>query len=174
MENYDPRNVIDEFKNLPTEEIKKILDERAQPFAVLMQQFQGDFNISTLVRNANIFGAQNVYYIGKKRWDRRGAVGTQNYTRVKYLKEKDLDALQEEFIFIAIEQTEKSIPIETFNWPQEKILMIFGEEGCGITQELLDRCSIHIEITQYGSARSFNAGVASGIAMYDFSKKRNF
>src|ERR1700722_4629062 len=79
------RNVRDDLKSFSTEEIKNKLEKSSFPYAVCFEQWQGDFNMSSGVRNANAFGSREVYYIGKRRWDRRGAVGTQNYTNVKHL-----------------------------------------------------------------------------------------
>lgn len=170
----DERNVQDSFKGIPTDKIKKILKEKAFPYAVLMEQWLGDFNISTLVRNANAFGAQEVFYLGKKRWDRRGAVGTHHYTDVNYLNSlEDLKNLKEIYpTFIGIDNVPSSKSITNFVWPKDSLL-IFGEESQGITEPVLDLCDHLIAIPQYGSVRSLNAGTASGIAMYDLTNKYN-
>ena len=78
-------NVVDEFKDKSTDEIKDILRATSHPFAVLMENWQGDFNIGTMIRNANAFNAKKVFYYGKKRYDRRGAVGTHHYVDLHHL-----------------------------------------------------------------------------------------
>lgn len=167
------RNVCDEFKDIPTEDIKSILEQRSLPYAVCFEQWQGDFNMSSGVRNANAFAAKEVFYIGKKRWDRRGAVGTQNYTSVKYLNSfESLLMLKERYVLIGLDNVEGSCEMESFAWP-ENSLMIFGEESVGITKEVLSICNKVVSIKQYGSVRSLNAAVASGIAMFDYVNKKN-
>jgi tRNA G18 (ribose-2'-O)-methylase SpoU len=169
----DERNVRDEFKNIPTEEIKHILEERSFPYAVCFEQWQGDFNMSSGVRNANAFAAREVFYIGKKRWDRRGAVGTQNYTSVKHLDSlESLAKLKEKYVLIGLDNVEGSGEMESFVWPDNS-LMIFGEESIGITKEVIAICDKLISIKQYGSVRSLNASVASGIAMFDYVNKKS-
>lgn len=164
------RNVRDEFKHIPTEDVKKILTERAFPFAVCFEQWQGDFNFAGGVRNANAFGAKEVFYIGKKRWDRRGAVGTHNYTPVRYMSMDDMLMLKEHYVLIGIDNVAGAVPMNTFVYPKNSML-VFGEEGTGITKEMLALCDHIVAITQYGSVRSLNASVASGITMFDYTNK---
>tara|TARA_R110000824_G_scaffold148920_6_gene318913 strand:- start:2551 stop:3108 length:558 start_codon:yes stop_codon:yes gene_type:complete len=167
------RNVTDEFKTTPTEEIKQTLKDRAHPFAVLMEQWKGDFNFSTLIRNANAFNANEVYYIGKKRWDRRGTVGTHHYTDINYLGDEiegieSYMALKEKYTFVAIENNPVNgcpvHPLNQFKWPKNP-LMIFGEEGDGISWPVLALVDEVVSIPQFGSVRSLNVGTTSGIVM---------
>lgn len=171
MSSEDTRNVIDFYKGWKLEDIKLDLERKRFDYAVLMEQFQGDFNIGTVIRNANIFAAREVFYIGKKHWDRRGAVGSHNYTALKYLASiEDLIALKANYVFIGLDNIDGSVPIESFEWPKNS-LMIFGEESTGITKEVLALCDKVVAISQYGSVRSLNAAVASGISMYDYTNK---
>lgn len=164
-------NVIDEYKGLPVEEIKAKLAAKAFPFAVLMENWQGDYNIGQCIRNANAFGAKEVFYIGRKRYDRRGAVGTYNYTEVRYLSSaEELAALKKQYIFIGIDNINGSVPIENHRH-QDNSLFVFGEEGYGLTSETVKLCDCLLSITQYGSVRSLNAGCASGIVMFDYVNK---
>jgi len=174
MSDSEKRNIVDFYHGWKLEDIKLDLDRRCFPYAALMEQWQGDFNIGGLVRNANAFAAKEVFYIGKKRWDRRGAVGTHNYTAVKYLDSYEaLFEIKNSYVLVGIDNVEGSVPMESFDWPGNT-LMIFGEEGTGITKDVLDMCEKVVAISQYGSVRSLNAAVASGIAMYDYTfKKRN-
>ena len=83
------RNVIDEFKPLSQDEIKKTLKESAFPYAVCFENWISDFNLASGIRNANAFNAREVFYIGIKRIDRRGMCGVHNYTDVKWLPTMD-------------------------------------------------------------------------------------
>jgi len=169
------RNVVDKYKGMSSAEIKSDLKSTAHPFAVLMEHWKGDFNISTMIRNANAFNVKEVFYIGKKRWDKRGAVGTHNYTSINFVNTReDLLPLKELYTFVAIENNHlETQELSNFSWNSLKKppLMIFGEEGSGITEATLKLCEYVIEIPQYGSVRSLNVGTSSGIVMYDYINK---
>ena len=167
------RNVIDRYKNWPTESIRRDLQRTANPFAVCMEHWQGDFNISTLIRNANAFNAKKVYYLGKKKYDRRGTVGTHHYVDLTYLgiSHSSLVELKNEYTFVAIDNnTPDTIELPNFDWISLKKppMMIFGEEGVGLTPEMSNLADYTVEIPQYGSVRSLNVGTSSGIIMYDY------
>jgi len=165
----DNRNVTDKYKEWMDDLIKSDVQQNTFPFAILMEHLQGDFNIGGIVRSANAFGAMGVYYCGKKKWDRRGAVGTHNYTDVQYITSIQSSAknLLNHFTFVALEQCEDSEPMDNFEWP-DRPLIIVGEEGGGLSQEVLDLCTYKVEIPQHGSVRSLNAASAASIAMYDY------
>src|SRR5690606_21352175 len=124
----------------------------------------------TMVRNSNVFGANHVYYYGKRKYDRRGTVGAHHYVDLTFVEDfSDVITLKNEYVFVALENN-VDYPIEnmvTFDWPKNS-LMIFGEEGTGLSKELLDICDHYVSIPQFGSVRSLNCGTASGIAMYDY------
>ena len=140
-----------------------------------MEHWQGDFNISTLIRNSNAFNARRVYYLGKKRFDRRGAVGSHHYVDVVHLDGGycQLVDLKKQYDIVAIDNNvPNTCKLSEFNWLslEKPPLMLFGEEGAGLTEEALNIADYCIEITQHGSVRSLNAGTSSGILMYDFVK----
>tara|TARA_R110002110_G_scaffold141022_4_gene328720 strand:+ start:770 stop:1315 length:546 start_codon:yes stop_codon:yes gene_type:complete len=167
-------NVQDKYKDLTVEEVRRDMRANSHDFAVLMEHWKGDFNISTLIRNANAFNAREVFYLGKKRYDRRGTVGTHHYVDLKFLGTSldDLAKLKKEYTFVGVDNNiDRCVGMEDFHWP-EKTLMIFGEEGQGISTEVLSMCDHIVSISQYGSVRSLNAGTASGIAMYDYLNKK--
>lgn len=169
------RNVVDEFKSLSNEEIIKVVDERSHNFAVMMTQIAGDFNFSSLVRSANFLGAKEIFYYGKKKWDRRGSTGSYLYKKITYLKEFDeLASLKEKYNFIALENNidRKCEDLRNFKWPTNKPnLIIIGEESCGLQDKFLDLCDYFVYISGRGSIRSLNAAVAGSIAMQDLVSK---
>jgi tRNA G18 (ribose-2'-O)-methylase SpoU len=166
------RNVVDRFKALPEQDIKDELAKTAHPFAVCFEHWIGDFNMASGVRNANAFNAKEVFYIGDKKWDKRAAVGVHNYTEVQWLESvEDFMKLQERYTIVGIDNLPgKSISIKGYQWP-ENTLMVFGEEGTGLTTAMQSFCKDIVEIPMFGSVRSLNCGVASGIVMYDFVEK---
>jgi tRNA G18 (ribose-2'-O)-methylase SpoU len=165
------RNVADHLKEKSEEEIRQILRETANPFSVCFEHWIGDFNMATGVRNANGFNAKEIYYIGDKKWDRRGAVGVHNYTEVKWIPSiQELANLWKEYTFVGIDNVPGSVPMSTYEW-SENTMMIFGEEGTGLTPAMQRFCKDIVHIEMFGSVRSFNCGSASAIAMYDFVSK---
>jgi tRNA G18 (ribose-2'-O)-methylase SpoU len=172
-------NVIDKYKNdrltrWTTELVKKDLQQKAFPYAVLMENFAGDFNISSVIRSANAFNAKAVYYLGHKHYDRRGTVGTHHYTDVVHLKNREqiLD-LKREYEIVGIENTvEGAIALGDAEF-SKPVIFILGEEGIGITPETMAICDRFIYIPQFGSVRSLNAAVAGSIIMNDFVTKYN-
>lgn len=165
------RNVIDEFKDLSEDQIKQKLQERSLPFSVLLQHVNGDFNIGTAIRNANNFGAKEIFYFGKKKFDKRGAMGVYNYSPVYFIEKREqLADLKQRYYFVGLENISKSVSIVDYKWKPNS-LMIFGEENSGLTDGILELCEDIVSIPSFGSVRSLNCGTASGIAMYDFVVK---
>jgi len=167
-------NVIDEYKNWEVADIKEDLRSRALPYAVMMQHIKGDYNISTLIRNANAFGAQRVYYYGRRKWDRRGSVGTHHYTDLIHLDDlEDIEYLKNKYHVVGVENNlRRAKDISEFH-AQPNTLFIFGEEGHGIQENILDLCDEIIYVRQRGSVRSLNVGTCSGIIMNDYVTKLN-
>jgi tRNA G18 (ribose-2'-O)-methylase SpoU len=170
-------NVIDKYKwdrltKWTTELIKEDLQKTAFPYAVLMENFAGDFNIGTVIRNANAFNAKEVFYLGMRHYDKRGTVGTHHYTAITHIRSVDeLSALKERYTLVGIENSVSgAVSLGDFKWPSNPLLII-GEEGVGITPQTLALCDHCVYIPQYGSVRSLNAGVASGIVLNDFVTK---
>ena len=164
-------NVADHLKSKTVDEIKQHLKDTAHPFAVAVEHLLGDFNLGTVIRNANAFNAKEVFYIGDKKWDKRAAVGVYNYTEVQWIPTVEhLKKLKEKYVFIGIDNVPGSRSIHNYRWPKNA-LMVFGEEGTGLTLEMQELCEEIVEIPMYGSVRSLNCGTASGIVMYDYVKK---
>lgn len=166
-------NVLDHLKSKTVEEIKEHVSSNTYPVAAAMLHVNGDFNLSTVLRNANFFGFERVYYIGgKKGWDRRGAVGTHHYTPLIHcLDENDFFSKASEggYVPIAIECNIKypMVDLHDFDWPYRPV-MLFGEEQRGLSDSVLERCWKIVTIPPHGSVRSLNVGTSSGIVMYNY------
>lgn len=164
-------NVADKFKDKTVEEIKTELKETAQPFAVCFEHLINDFNMGTAIRNANAFNTREVFYVGNKKWDKRSAVGVYNYTEVTWLETLDqLIKLQDTYVLVGIDNVPGSVPLSTYQW-EPNTLVIFGEEGVGLTPTMRSLCKDIVHIEQYGSVRSLNVGTASGIIMHDLVRQ---
>jgi len=166
-------NVINQYKEWTVAKIKEDLERKSFPYDIMMQHINGDFNISTFIRNGNAFGAREIFYWGKKKWDRRGAVGSHNYKQLTHLSSfEDIQSLKKGRRFIAIDNNieRDSKKLNDFT-PMENDIYVFGEESCGIQKEVLDICDEFVYIPQWGSVRSVNVGTASGIIMQYVSSK---
>lgn len=171
----DNRNVIDPYKYWKTEAIKADLDKKRHNFSILCQNLSNDFNIATVIRNANAFLAKEVIIYGRKRYDRRGTVGVHHYTNFHFVKETDeLNDLlsNNDYHIVGVDNIPKAQNIHTFSWNEEKTtLLVFGQEQTGIDDSLLDFCQDVVYIPQYGSVRSLNVGCASAVVMDDYCRK---
>jgi len=164
----DRRNVTDPYRYWSVEAIRADLASRAHPFHVAIENWEHDMNIGTVVRNANAFGAQAVHVIGRRQWNRRGAMVTDRYCDVRHHPDLDRFATWTEQAGIpvwAVDITARSEPIEASDIPR-RVALRFGQEGPGISNAGLELADRVVHITQYGSTRSVNAGVASGVAMH--------
>lgn len=172
----DSRNIHDALKSLSNEEVCETLAEGRSGLINICLNLLGDFNLATVARNTNWWNAQSMWIVGRKRWDRRGAVGVQNYTDIQY-RADILDSIQElraqGYRIIAAEITEDAVPLTTYAW-QEKSAVIYGEEGAGLSQEVLDLVDDIVYIPGRGSVRSLNVGTTAGVFTYDYSLKRGF
>jgi tRNA G18 (ribose-2'-O)-methylase SpoU len=164
----DSRNVIDEYRYWSREAIIADLDLRRHPFHVAVENWEHDFNIGTVVRNANAFLAAGVHIVGRRRWNRRGAMVTDRYQHEYHHANAAALAswaTAHDLVVVGVDNVAGSVPLERTPLP-ERAMLVFGQEGPGLSPEMVEVASMLVAITQYGSTRSLNAGVASGIAMY--------
>ncbi len=169
----DRRNVVDTYRYWSVDAIVADLDTRRHPFHVAVEPWSSDMNSGTVVRNANAFNAEAVHIIGHRRWNRRGAMVTDRYLHVHH--HPDIAsfvawAADTDLEVIGIDNLAGSVPIEGFALPRRCVL-VFGQEGPGLSDEARAAVSAVCSITMYGSTRSLNAGVASGIAMYVWARR---
>lgn len=169
----DRRNVLDEYRYWTTEAIIADLDAKRHSFHVAIENFRHDFNIGTIVRNANAFLAHTVHIVGKKRWNRRGAMVTDRYQHIEHHGSVNefVDWVTDAGIeLVGIDITDDSCPMETASIP-DRCVLVFGQEGPGLSAEMVEHCPQVLHITQHGSTRSINVGVASGIAMHEMLRR---
>lgn len=173
MAHGDRRNVLDRYRYWTREAIVADLDTRRHPFHVAIENWQHDFNIGTVVRNANAFLAARVHIVGKRRWNRRGAMVTDRYQHVDHhptVADFLAWARGARVPIVGIDILPGSLPLETAALPRECVL-VFGQEGPGLSAEMQEVCIAVYSIAQFGSTRSINAGVASGIAMHTWIRQ---
>jgi len=169
----DARNVVDRYRYWRREAVVADLDERRHPFHVAIENWQHDFNIGAVVRNANAFLAAEVHIVGRRRWNRRGAMVTDRYQHVRH--HDDIDAFvtwarDNDLPVVGIDNLPGSQEIDAADLPAACVLL-FGQEGPGLSDAAREICTTVLHIPQFGSTRSINAGVASGIAMYEWVRR---
>ncbi len=170
LANGDTRNVIDRFRYWSMAAIVADLDARRHPFHVAIENWQHDLNLGSIVRNANAFLAAEVHIVGRRRWNKRGAMVTDRYQHVRHHETiADLVAFAREagLPIVAVDNVPGSRPVDAAPLPRACILL-FGQEGPGLSPEALAAADEVIEITQYGSTRSINASAAAAIVMHEW------
>lgn len=169
----DQRNVVDQYRYWTVDAIVADLDRRRHPFHVAVENWQHDLNIGSVVRNANAFLAAGVHIVGRRRWNRRGAMVTDRYQHVHH--HADVDALvawarTEDLTVVGIDNLPGCVPLETTTLPARCVLL-FGQEGPGLSEAARTHVDLVCSIDMFGSTRSINAAVASGIAMHTWVRQ---
>ena len=183
-ERYDPellaagdrRNVVDRYRYWTVEAVRADLAARAHPVHVAIENFAHDLNIGSVVRTANAFAVAGVHVVGRRRWNRRGAMVTDRYLTVHH--HADPAALAgwaaaAGLPLIGVDNTEGAVPLETFDLPRACVLVL-GQEGAGLSDDAVRRCAAVLAITQFGSTRSVNAGAAGAIALHAWVRRHAF
>lgn len=169
----DTRNVVDKYKGMAMDYIVADLDAHGSTLEIALDNVERDFNMGTIVRSANAFGVRHVHVIGRRQWNKRGAMMTDKYLHVHYYA--DVASFIEASagkVLIAIDNTDDALSLGDVALPPNAVLL-FGAEGPGIRSELCAQASAVAKIDQYGSTRSLNVGVAAGIAMYEWTRRNS-
>jgi tRNA G18 (ribose-2'-O)-methylase SpoU len=169
----DHRNVADRYRYWRHDAIVADLDHRRHPFHVAVENWQHDFNIGSVVRTANAFLAAAVHIVGRRRWNRRGAMVTDRYQHVVHHPTVDdlvSWAHREGLPVLGVDNLPGAVPLETFELP-ERCVLLFGQEGPGLSDAARDRVDVVLSIAQFGSTRSINAGAAAAIAMHAWVRR---
>lgn len=169
----DHRNVLDRYRYWRVAAIVADLDRRRHPLQVAIQNWEHDFNIGSIVRTANAFNVSGLHILGRRRWNRRGAMVTDRYLHLHHHAEVASFAgwlAEHGYAAVGVDNLPGAEPLETTALP-ERACLVFGSEGPGLTEEMVAICDRLVAITQYGSTRSLNAGAAAAIAMYAWARQ---
>ena len=176
LTNGDTRNVLDKFRYWKMGAIVAELDRRRHKYHVAIENWQHDLNIGSIVRTANAFLAKEVHIIGNRRWNRRGAMVTDRYQHVSHhptVEEFVAWAKERNLPIIAIDNVPGCQKIEEYALPEECVLL-FGQEGPGLSEAAIESAEVVLEITQFGSTRSINASAAAAITMHQWVMQHVF
>jgi tRNA G18 (ribose-2'-O)-methylase SpoU len=164
----DTRNVVDAYRYWTRDAIIADIDRRRHPLHIAIENFGHDANIGSVVRTANAFAVDTVHIVGRRRWNRRGAMVTDRYQRLCHHDDTgELFAFAADagLAIVAVDNVPGATRLEEAALPRE-CLLVFGQEGPGITDDTRSGAAMTVSIAQFGSTRSINAGVAAGIAMH--------
>jgi tRNA G18 (ribose-2'-O)-methylase SpoU len=164
----DTRNVVDAYRYWTRDVIIADIDQRRHPLHIAIENFGNDANIGSVVRTANAFAVDTVHIVGRRRWNRRGAMVTDRYQRLSHhdtTAELLAFAMDAGLTVVAVDNVPGAARLEHTTLPRD-CLMIFGQEGPGITEDAKAGAELTVSIAQFGSTRSINAAVAAGIAMH--------
>jgi tRNA G18 (ribose-2'-O)-methylase SpoU len=168
LELGDTRNVIDSYRYWTMEAIVADLDSKRHRFHVAIENWQHDLNIGSIVRTANAFLANTVHIIGRRRWNKRGAMVTDRYQHVMHHPTID-DFLEwvraHDLVVVGVDNVADSVSIDATSLP-ESCVLLFGQEGPGLSPEAIAASDLVVEIEQFGSTRSLNASAAAAIVMH--------
>ncbi|TPW77638.1 TrmH family RNA methyltransferase [Schumannella soli] len=173
LELGDRRNVVDEFRYWRLEAIVAELDRRRHPFEVAVENWQHDLNIGSIVRSANAFLAARVHIVGRRRWNRRGAMVTDRYQHVAHhpsIDELVADARARGLTIVAVDNVPGSVGVDDYAFPPASLLL-FGQEGPGLSAEAIAAADAVVAIPQFGSTRSINAAAAAAIVMHSWIRE---
>jgi tRNA G18 (ribose-2'-O)-methylase SpoU len=176
LTNGDTRNVLDKFRYWKMEAIIAELDRRRHKYHVAIENWQHDLNIGSIVRTANAFLAEEVHIIGNRRWNRRGAMVTDRYQHVSHhpsVEDFVAWAKERNLPIIAIDNVPGCKKIEEYALPEQCVLL-FGQEGPGLSEAAIEAAEVVLEITQFGSTRSINASAAAAITMHQWVMQHVF
>ena len=162
----DRRNVVDRYRYWRRDAIVADLDGRRHPFHVAVENWEHDLNIGTVVRNANAFLAAEVHIVGRRRWNRRGAMVTDRYQHVRHHATLEaFAAWAGDLPVLGVDNLPGALPIDGYPLP-ERCVLLFGQEGPGLSEAAREVCDGTLSIAQFGSTRSINASAAAAIAMH--------
>ena len=172
----DSRNVVDRYRWWRMEAIVADLDEHRHPFHVAVENWQHDMNIGSIVRSANAFAADTVHIVGRRRWNKRGAMVTDRYQHVVHHPDVETFvawARDHRLPVLGVDNVEGSVPVETFDLP-ERCVLLFGQEGPGLSEEAVAASEALLAISQFGSTRSLNASAAAAVVMHAWVRQHRF
>ena len=169
----DTRNVVDQYRGKTVDSIKDDMSNNAFPLHIAIENIQHDFNIGSIVRSANAFNVAGVHIIGKRHWNRRGAMSTEKYLQLFH--HPDINSfmdwvLDNKLTIVGIDNVEGSVNLGVYVFPEDAVL-VFGQEGPGLSKDMQKCCKSLVAIEQYGSTRSVNVGVAAGIVMHEWVRR---
>jgi tRNA G18 (ribose-2'-O)-methylase SpoU len=169
--NGDRRNVLDKYRYWSVEAIVADLNTKRHKLEIAIENWQHDLNIGSVVRTANAFNVNAVHIVGKRDWNKRGAMVTDRYLTVIHhpsVADFSEHCMQRGIPIIGIDNVPGSKQLESAQLP-ETCVLLFGQEGAGMSDEAIGVCKDLYEINQYGSTRSMNASAAGAIAMYHWA-----
>ena len=153
--------------------------QQKDPVVVLLDNVRSLHNVGSVFRTCDAMAVEKLYLCGitakpPHREIQKTAIGATESVNWEYME----DAIsiihrykKEGYTIISVEQTSNSFALGNYNWKNEKVLLVFGNEVDGVQQKIIDLSDFSIEIPQWGTKHSFNITVSAGIVLWDLKSK---
>lgn len=167
------------LEELNRKSVEEFHQAEKRPVIVVLDNIRSMHNVGAVLRTADAFLVEKVYLCGitprpPHREIRKTAIGAEESVDWEYRKDV-FDLVRElksaGYQIFAVEQTDGSISLDSFEFSGKKCAIVLGHEVTGVSQEVIDICDAAIEIPQYGTKHSLNISVAAGIIMYALTSK---
>jgi tRNA G18 (ribose-2'-O)-methylase SpoU len=173
------------MRKLKNEELNRlnVADFKAAsktPIIIVLDNIRSLNNIGSVFRTADAFLIEAIYLCGitacpPHRDIQKTALGATETVHWEYFKDTE-EAIQQlksrDYKVFAIEQADKSLPLDTFApEPNQPLAVIFGNEVTGVTESAIALVDGVIEIPQFGTKHSLNISVSVGIVIWDLINK---
>lgn len=168
---FDSRNIRDGLKGLPEDLVRSAIAANTTGLRVAVSNTIRDFNLASAVRSCNAFGVSEVVIVGKRKWDRRGAVGTHRYTPVTYVTDIRDAIGNSRVVALEYDPARTMTSLYDYEWHGDTLLLV-GEESVGMPEEWLDLADDVVYIPMRGSVRSLNMASATTTALAFYNAAR--
>ena len=171
-------------RKLKLEELNRVSiadfkQKKKDPVIVLLDNVRSLHNVGSVFRTCDAMAVEKLYLCGitakpPQREIQKTAIGATESVNWEYME----DAIsiihrykKEGYTIISVEQTSNSTALGNYNWKNEKVLLVFGNEVDGVHQKIIDLSDFSLEIPQWGTKHSFNITVSAGIVLWDLKSK---
>jgi RNA methyltransferase, TrmH family len=150
----------------------------ASPLVIVAAGLQDPGNLGTIIRSAEAFGAGGVLALPGtvSVWNAkvlRASAGSAFRVPVVYERSARIfDALAEHRIPVLAAVRSDAVPCSRANLAGPGAILI-GNEGSGLSAELLERAQARIAVPMPGPVESLNAAVAASILLYEAARQRS-
>lgn len=152
------------------------------PVTVVLENIRSGLNIGSVFRTADAFNIERILLAGfsvvppHKEILKTALNATESvpWARVEDLRDKLLQLKDQGHRIAAVEQVHGSIPLDQFDFRvANPLVLVFGNEVSGVSDEVLGLCDSAIEIPQSGIKHSLNIAVCAGIVLWESYRQLN-
>ncbi|WP_299466516.1 23S rRNA (guanosine(2251)-2'-O)-methyltransferase RlmB [uncultured Gimesia sp.] len=177
----DHQGMIAKMAPFPYSSAQEIIQQQtSSPLYVILDRIQDPYNFGAIIRSAEILGAHGVFTGTDEQCEVnslvcRTSAGAVN--RIPIAEVSDLAQLCRELkqagIFVVGTAMHAHGVLSNYDFHQPTAIVV-GNEGSGISRELLETCSHLVRIPQQGQTESLNVAISASILLYEASRQRHF